>query len=98
MLKHQPCCRAILAEKQNKKIIHKNPMSVPLPLRSQGWGSPPLCKMARPPMVVPWVRCFGAGAVGFPPGAIVLSHRTPSPAGEGSPAPTGSAWVLAFPW
>lgn len=38
MLKHQPCCRAVLAEKQNKKIIHKNPVSVLLPLKSQGWG------------------------------------------------------------
>lgn len=60
MLKHQPCCRAVLAEKQNKKIIHKNPVLVPFPLKSQGQGlrglpSTPalLCKTAGTPMVVP---------------------------------------------
>jgi len=76
VLKHQPCCRAVLAKKQNKKIIHKTPVLEPFPPKSsrgarRGSPHPRLCKTAGPPVVVPWVPWFGAGAAGFPPGASI---------------------------
>lgn len=90
MLKHQPCCRAVLAETQNKKIIHKNPVSVPFPLKSQGWGSRGL--PSPPTLQDGWAthggpnRCDGLvwGLLAF---LLVLpSHPIPSLEGQGVPS------------
>lgn len=92
MLKHQPCCRAVLAEKQNKKIIHKNPVSVLLPLKSQGWGLRGL--LSPPALRDGWATHGGPMAVMVQRGGCRLpsqcccpvpSHPIPSLTGQGVP-------------
>lgn len=102
MLKHQPCCRAVLAEKQNKKIIHKNPVLVPFPLKSQGQGSRLL--PSPPALQDGWATRGGPMGVMVWCGGCWLSSWCcrPIPSrhwqDRGSPEPTSSARVLASLW
>lgn len=93
MLKHQPCCRALLAKKQNKKIIHKNLVPVLFPLKCQGLG---LGGAPRAPCSAGWPGhlwqshgCSGLvwGQLTFLPVLLsrpIPSHRTPWLAGQGT--------------
>lgn len=100
MLKHQPCCRAILAESRTRKSFTKKRGAVLFALQRSGRasrGSSHPVGMGRTgqPVLVPWARQLLALLCTTPcravPRCTMPCHAMLCPTGQGVPVPTGAA-------